>query len=121
MSLVDYAAARRPVAAKMRTLQFSPGLWLAVSVMLLAVLAALFPALFTQASPIEGVAGAQRLAPQADTGSAPISLAAISLPASFTARHIHSPPPSWRWRSDCWLVPRWVWWQELSAAKLNQL
>jgi peptide/nickel transport system permease protein len=33
--------------------------------MLLAVLAALFPALFTQASPIEGVAGAQRLAPQA--------------------------------------------------------
>lgn len=65
MSLVDYAAARQPVAAKRRTLQFSPGLWLAVSVMLLVVLAALFPTLFTQASPIEGVAGAQRLAPQA--------------------------------------------------------
>lgn len=65
MSLVDYAAARQHVAAKRRTLRFSPGLWLAVSVMLLAVLAALFPALFTQASPIEGVAGAQRFAPQA--------------------------------------------------------
>ena len=65
MSLVDYATARQPVAAKRRILPFSPGLWLAVLVMLLAVLAALFPALFTQASPIEGIAGAQRLAPQA--------------------------------------------------------
>ena len=62
MSLVDYAAARQSVPA--RRYRFAPGLWLAVFVMLLAVLAALFPALFTQANPLEGIAGAQRLAPQ---------------------------------------------------------
>ena len=62
MSLVDYAAARQSVPS--RRYRFAPGLWLAVFVMLLAVLAALFPALFTQANPLEGIAGAQRLAPQ---------------------------------------------------------
>lgn len=62
MSLVDYAAARQSVPP--RRYRFAPGLWLAVFVMLLAVLAALFPALFTQANPLEGIAGAQRLAPQ---------------------------------------------------------
>ncbi|MGV2880844.1 ABC transporter permease [Pantoea vagans] len=62
MSLVDYAAARQSVPS--RRFRFAPGLWLAVFVMLLAVLAALFPALFTQANPLEGIAGAQRLAPQ---------------------------------------------------------
>ncbi|WP_313677271.1 ABC transporter permease [Pantoea vagans] len=62
MNLVDYAAARQSVPS--RRYRFAPGLWLAVFVMLLAVLAALFPALFTQANPLEGIAGAQRLAPQ---------------------------------------------------------
>jgi len=62
MSLVDYAAARQSVP--FRRYRFAPGLWLAVFVMLLAVLAALYPALFTQANPLEGIAGAQRLAPQ---------------------------------------------------------
>lgn len=63
MSLVDYAAARQSVPS--RRYRFAPGLWLAVFLMLLAVLAALFPALFTQANPLEGISGAQRLAPQA--------------------------------------------------------
>lgn len=65
MSLVDYAAARRPARAKRGAVSRQPGLWLAALVMLLAMLAALFPGLFTDASPVEGVAGAQRLAPQA--------------------------------------------------------
>ncbi|WHQ73267.1 ABC transporter permease [Pantoea sp. Lij88] len=65
MSLVDYAAARQSVAARRYHFRFEPGLWLAVLVMLLAVLAALFPTLFTSINPIEGTAGAQRLAPQA--------------------------------------------------------
>jgi len=65
MSLVDYAAARRPARAKRGAVSVQPGLWLAALVMLLALLAALFPGLFTDASPVEGVAGAQRLAPQA--------------------------------------------------------
>ncbi|GME41933.1 ABC transporter permease [Pantoea agglomerans] len=62
MSLVDYAAARQSVPS--RRYRFAPGLWLATFVMLLAVLAALFPAIFTQSNPLEGIAGAQRLAPQ---------------------------------------------------------
>jgi len=66
MSLVDYAAARQSVAARRYHFHFAPGLWLAVLVMLLAVLAALFPTLFTSINPIEGTAGAQRLAPQAE-------------------------------------------------------
>ncbi|MDH2066906.1 ABC transporter permease [Pantoea sp. GD03673] len=65
MSLVDYAVARQSSTSGKRTLRFAPGLWLAVTVILLAGLAALFPTLFTQASPTEGIAGAQRLAPQA--------------------------------------------------------
>ncbi|MDQ1210779.1 ABC transporter permease [Pantoea anthophila] len=65
MSLVDYAAARQPLASGQGALRFPPGLWLAALVMVLALLAALFPALFTQANPLEGTVGAQRLAPQA--------------------------------------------------------
>ncbi|AIR62199.1 ABC transporter permease [Klebsiella sp. Ap-873] len=42
-----------------------PGLWLAWLTLIIVALWALFPALFTQWSPTEGVPGAQRLAPQA--------------------------------------------------------
>jgi peptide/nickel transport system permease protein len=65
MSLVDYAAARLPARSGKSRSPLQPGLWLAGLVMLLALLAALFPGLFTDASPVEGIAGAQRLAPQA--------------------------------------------------------
>ncbi|UIL54879.1 MULTISPECIES: ABC transporter permease [Pantoea] len=65
MSLVDYAAARLPARSGKSHPPLQPGLWLAGLVMLLALLAALFPGLFTDASPVEGIAGAQRLAPQA--------------------------------------------------------
>lgn len=64
MSLVDDSTARRNVRTA-RVLSIQPGLWLAWAVMLLALLAALAPGLFTHVSPTEGVAGAQRLAPQA--------------------------------------------------------
>lgn len=67
MSLVDYAAARRSERAKNRRprLPLQPGLWLAWGIMLLALLAALAPGVFTHFSPTEGIAGAQRLPPQA--------------------------------------------------------
>lgn len=65
MSLVDYAAGRRPATPGKRSVRFAPGLWLAILILLLALLAALFPALLTHASPTDGIAGAQRLAPQA--------------------------------------------------------
>ncbi|MBU4683643.1 ABC transporter permease [Cedecea davisae] len=44
---------------------FQPGLWLAWLTVIIVALWALFPSLFTAWSPTEGVAGAQRLAPQA--------------------------------------------------------
>jgi len=65
MSLVDYATARLPARSGKSRSPLQPGLWLAGLIMLLALLAALFPGLFTDASPVEGIAGAQRLAPQA--------------------------------------------------------
>lgn len=67
MSLVDYSTARQSngnVRAS-RALNIQPGLWLAWGVMLLALLAAFAPGLFTHFSPTEGVPGAQRLPPQA--------------------------------------------------------
>jgi len=64
VSLVDYASARRGLSGR-RTLRMQPGLWLAWLVILLAASAALAPALFTAWSATEGIAGAQRLAPQA--------------------------------------------------------
>lgn len=67
MSLVDYSTARQSngnVRAS-RVLNIQPGLWLAWGVMLLALLAAFAPGLFTHFSPTEGVPGAQRLPPQA--------------------------------------------------------
>ncbi|MBS0968473.1 ABC transporter permease [Nissabacter archeti] len=75
MSLVDYSVsaagsesadgerAATPVRRPRRRLQ--PGALLAWLVMLTVILAALAPALFTGYSGTEGVAGAQRLAPQA--------------------------------------------------------
>jgi ABC-type dipeptide/oligopeptide/nickel transport system permease subunit len=44
---------------------WQPGLWLAWAVIILAAFAAVAPGLLTHYSPIEGIAGAQRLAPQA--------------------------------------------------------
>lgn len=65
MSLVDYASAvqRRPVNWRRFSLQ--PGLWLAWLVMTVAVLMAFAPQWFTEFNPLDGIAGAQRLAPQA--------------------------------------------------------
>lgn len=64
MSLVDYSTARQSTRTP-RVLNIQPGLWLAWALMLLALLAAFAPSLFTHFSPTEGVPGAQRLAPQA--------------------------------------------------------
>ncbi|MCU6663304.1 ABC transporter permease [Silvania hatchlandensis] len=66
MSLVDYAAAARRRVPAWRGLRWQPGLWLAWAVIVVAALAAITPGLFTHFSPVEGIAGAQRLAPQAE-------------------------------------------------------
>lgn len=66
MSLVDFAVARQKKSLSQRLrLSFQPGLYLAWGVMLLAVGAALFPQWLTNYSALEGIAGAQRLPPQA--------------------------------------------------------
>ncbi|HFP9327905.1 TPA: ABC transporter permease [Raoultella planticola] len=65
MSLVDYATSVRRRAPGRRPLRFQPGLWLAWSIMIIALLMALAPQLFSGYNPLEGTAGAQRLAPQA--------------------------------------------------------
>ena len=65
MSLVDYAAAARKRVPGWQGVAWQPGLWLAWAVIILAVFAAVAPGLLTHYSPIEGIAGAQRLAPQA--------------------------------------------------------
>lgn len=64
MSLVDYTIAvrRRP---QWRRVRLQPGLWLAWAVMIAALLMAIAPQWFTSANPLEGIPGAQRLAPQA--------------------------------------------------------
>jgi len=64
VSLVDYASARRAFNGR-RTLRVQPGLWLAWLVIIVAVVAAIAPALFTAHSATDGIAGAQRLPPQA--------------------------------------------------------
>jgi len=66
MSLVDYAAAARKRIPAWRGWRWQPGLWLAYAIIAAAALAAIAPGLFTHFIPIEGIAGAQRLAPQAD-------------------------------------------------------
>ena len=67
MILVDYASARHRTSATGKTSRgrIQPGLWLAWGVMLLALLAAFAPGLFTHYNPTQGIPGAQRLAPQA--------------------------------------------------------
>ena len=65
MSLVDYATAVSRRAPGRRPLRFQPGLWLAWSIMITALLMALAPQLFSGYNPLEGTAGAQRLTPQA--------------------------------------------------------
>ncbi|WP_249086338.1 ABC transporter permease [Raoultella ornithinolytica] len=64
MSLFDYATASRRRAPGRRPLRFQPGLWLAWSIMIAALLMALAPQLFSGYNPLEGTSGAQRLAPQ---------------------------------------------------------
>ncbi|MCU6671596.1 ABC transporter permease [Enterobacteriaceae bacterium H4N4] len=66
MSLVDYAVAARKRVPTWRGFHWQPGLWLAWTVIAVAASAAVAPGLFTHFSPTEGIAGAQRLAPQAD-------------------------------------------------------
>lgn len=65
MSLVDYAAAARKRVPALQYVDIQPGLWLAWSVIAVAAVAAFAPGLLTQYNPIDGIAGAQRLAPQA--------------------------------------------------------
>lgn len=65
MSLVDFATARQKPTPTRQAWNVQPGLWLAWLVMLLAAIAALFPALLTPYSAVEGIACTQRLAPQA--------------------------------------------------------
>ncbi|PJR63676.1 ABC transporter permease [Raoultella sp. T31] len=62
MSLVDYATAARRRAPGRR---FQPGLWLAWSIMFIALLMAIAPQLFSDYNPLDGTSGAPRLAPQA--------------------------------------------------------
>ena len=65
MSLVDYATAVRRRAPGRRPLRFQPGLWLAWSIMFIALLMAIAPQLFSDYNPLDGTSGAPRLAPQA--------------------------------------------------------
>lgn len=65
MSLVDYAIAARRRRVNWRTLRVQPGLLLAWAVTIVAALMAIAPQLFTAYNPLEGLPGAQRLAPQA--------------------------------------------------------
>ncbi|WP_427168736.1 ABC transporter permease [Klebsiella aerogenes] len=65
MSLVDYASAVRRRPVNWRHFSLQPGLWLAWLVMTVAVLMAFAPQWFTEFNPLDGIAGAQRLAPQA--------------------------------------------------------
>lgn len=65
MSLVDYAIAARRRRVNWRTLRVQPGLLLAWTVTIVAALMAIAPQLFTAYNPLEGLHGAQRLAPQA--------------------------------------------------------
>lgn len=65
MSLVDYASAVRRRPVNWRRFSLQSGLWLAWLVMTVAVLMAFAPQWFTEFNPLDGIAGAQRLAPQA--------------------------------------------------------
>ncbi len=71
-------------------------LLLAWAVIAIAVLWALAPQLFTAYSGTEGIAGAQRLAPGANIGWAPINWGATSMRALFMALRRRCPPRWWR-------------------------
>jgi len=83
MSLVDYAAAARKRLPAWHGWRWQPGLWLAYAIIAVAALAAIAPGLFTSLSPIEGIAGAQRLAPQAVYWLGTDQLGVMCIPASF--------------------------------------
>lgn len=132
MSLVDYTIAvrRRP---EWRRVRLQPGLWLAWAVMIAALLMAIAPQWFTSANPLEGIPGAQRLAPQAhywlgtdqlgrDLWTRVVYGAVHSLSAALIAVAIGlvvgtalgtSPgrwpdawnPPSCAWSMSCWPSP----------------
>lgn len=87
MSTVDYTIAvrRRP---EWRRVRLQPGLWLAWAVMIAALLMAIAPQWFTSANPLEGIPGAQRLAPQAHYWLVPTSWGATCGRGWFTARCI---------------------------------
>lgn len=110
MSLVDYATAARRRAPGRRPLRFQPGLWLAWSIMITALLMALAPQLFSGYNPLEGTAGAQRLAPQAGHW-----LGTDQLGRDLWTRIVYGAvtlfPPRWRPSlSDCWSAPRSARW-----------
>lgn len=132
MSLVDYTIAvrRRP---EWRRVRLQPGLWLAWAVMIAALLMAIAPQWFSSSNPLEGIPGAQRLAPQAhywlgtdqlgrDLWTRVVYGAVHSLSAALIAVAIGlvvvpplapSPgrwpdawnPPSCAWSMSCWLSP----------------
>ena len=79
-----FAAARSGAVVRLQ-----PGLWLAWAVMITALLMALAPQWFTSANPLEGIPGAQRLAPQAHyLAGHQTSWAATCGRGWFTARYI---------------------------------
>ncbi len=109
MSLVDYATAARRRAPGRRPLRFQPGLWLARSIMIIALLMALAPQLFSGYNPLEGTAGAQRRRRRPATGWEPTSWDATCGRGSSMARS--TLPPRWRPSlSDCWSAPRSARW-----------
>lgn len=61
-----------------------PGVWLAWMIILLAILAAIFPQLLTHYDPESGVPGTQLMPRTAITGWGPISWAVISIAGSST-------------------------------------
>ncbi len=132
MSLVDYTIAvrRRP---EWRRVRLQPGLWLAWAVMIAALLMAIAPQWFSSSNPLEGIPGAQRLAPQAhywlgtdqlgrDLWTRVVYGAVHSLSAALIAVAIGLVvgtalgtlagrwpdawnPPSCAWSMSCWLSP----------------
>lgn len=66
MSVVDYSASAKTAAVWPRLRAWPPGVIIAWLVLLSALLAAIAPGLFTDYSATEGIAGAQRMPPQAE-------------------------------------------------------
>ncbi len=87
MSLVDYAAAARKRVPAWQAVEWQPGLWLAWGVIILAAFAAVAPGLLTHYSPIEASPEHSAWRRRRDTGSAPISLAAMFTRVLSTVHH----------------------------------